>query len=60
MPKRGKGWKDHEGNYLVVCEGRDGYMLAWLCEDAVDISRGRSGHWRPGRLGGRAEGVDAE
>lgn len=38
MPKRGKnGWKDSEGNYLVVCEARRGYVLMWLCADDGDL-----------------------
>jgi len=38
MPKRGRnGWKDREGNYLVVCESLAGYVLAWLCADDGDL-----------------------
>lgn len=38
MPKRGKnGWKDNEGNYLVVCEARHGCVLMWLCADDGDL-----------------------
>lgn len=48
MPKRGKsGWKDNEGNYLVVCEARHGYVLMWLCADDGLDPGGTLGEGKP-------------
>lgn len=38
MPKRGRtGWKDTEGNYLVVVETPTHWALGWMRDDLDDV-----------------------